>query len=99
MTKIKELRDGFKKVDVQGVITEVSGERKVNLRTGGEARVADAMLKDDSGEISLTLWDDQIDKVSTGLTVKVENGYINSFRDDLKLNIGKFGSLSEVVKL
>ena len=67
--------------------------RNVNLRTGGEARVADCMLKDDSGQIKLSLWDDQIDMVKQGSKVRVTNGYTNSFRGELRLNVGRYGKL------
>jgi replication factor A1 len=51
------------------------------------------MLKDDSGEIKLSLWDDQIDQVKQGSKVRITNGYTNSFRGELRLNVGKFGKL------
>ncbi|HEY4700076.1 MAG TPA: DNA-binding protein [Nitrososphaerales archaeon] len=94
--KISTLRDGMRKVDVEGEVTEISDSRDVNLRTGGQAKVADAVITDDSGSIKLSLWDDQIDQVSVGLKIKIENGYTNSFRGEVKLNVGRFGSLSEV---
>jgi len=86
----------MRKVDVEGEVTEISDSRDVNLRTGGQARVVDAVITDDSGSIKLSLWDDQIDQVSVGLKIKIENGYTNSFRGEVKLNVGRFGSLSEV---
>lgn len=87
------MRDGMRRVDAEGEIVEISDPRTVTLRTGGEARVADCMLKDDSGQIKLSLWDDQIDMVRQGSKVRVTNGYTNSFRGELRLNVGKFGRL------
>jgi replication factor A1 len=83
----------MRRVDAEGEIVEISDPRTVTLRTGGEARVADCMLKDDSGQIKLSLWDDQIDMVRQGSKVRVTNGYTNSFRGELRLNVGKFGRL------
>lgn len=90
---ISDLRDGMRRVDAEGEIAEISEPRTVNLRTGDQARVADCMLKDDSGEIKLSLWDDQIDQVKQGSRVRITNGYTNSFRGELRLNVGKFGKL------
>jgi replication factor A1 len=87
------LRDGLRRVDVEGVITEISEPRVVNLRTGGKARVADCKLEDETSSVSLTLWDDQIDMVRVGSKVKIENGYTSSFRGELKLNVGRYGRL------
>jgi replication factor A1 len=90
---IHDLRDGMRRVDAEGEIVEMAEPRNVNLRTGGEARVADCILKDDSGQIKLSLWDDQIDLVKVGSKVRVTNGYTNSFRSELRLNVGKYGKL------
>ncbi|MDG6989512.1 MAG: DNA-binding protein [Nitrososphaerota archaeon] len=90
---IRDFRDGMRRVDTEGEIVELSEPRSVNLRTGGEARVADAQLKDESGQIKLALWDDQIDQVKVGSKVRVTNGYTNSFRGELRLSIGKYGKL------
>ncbi|MFQ6011206.1 MAG: DNA-binding protein [Nitrososphaerales archaeon] len=92
--KISELRDGLRKVDLDGEITEVPEPREVNLRTGGQARVAECLLKDDTGTVKLSLWDDQIDQVKVGSKISIENGYTNSFRGEMRLNVGRFGKLS-----
>jgi len=81
---------------IEGVIDSIGEPRTVNLRTGGQAQVADAVLKDDTGQIKLTLWDAQIKMVKPGSKVKIENGYISSFRGENSLNVGKYGKLSVI---
>ena len=81
---------------IEGVIDSIGEPRTVNLRTGGQAQVADAVLKDDTGQIRLTLWDAQIKMVKPGSRVKIENGYISSFRGENSLNVGKYGKLSVI---
>ncbi len=78
---------------VEGVIETISEPRTVNLKSGGQAQVVDAMLKDDTGQIKLTLWDAQIKMVKSGSKVRIENGYISSFRGENSLNVGKYGKL------
>jgi replication factor A1 len=90
---ISELRDGMRKVDVEGIISEIPEPRTVTLRTGQQARVADCILQDASGTVKLSLWDDDIDKVQVGSRVRIENGYTNSFRGELRLNVGRYGRL------
>lgn len=94
--KINELKDNIRRVDVEGEIVDIPEARTVQLRMGGQARVADAELRDDTGSIKLTLWDDQIEMVKVGSKVKVENGYTNSFRGEIRLNVGRYGKLSIV---
>ena len=91
--EIKDLRDGMRTVEVEGEIIDVGTPREVSLRTGGQAKVADAILKDASGTIKLSLWDDQINQVSKGARVKVSNGYINQFKGEKQLNVGRYGKL------
>ena len=97
MTTINQLRSGMTRLDkVEGVIDSIGEPRTVNLRTGGQAQVADAIIKDDTGQIKLTLWDAQIKMVKAGSKVTVENGYINSFKGENSLNVGKYGKLNVI---
>ncbi len=81
---------------VEGTVESISEPRTVNLKAGGQAQVADAILKDETGQIKLTLWDAQIKMVKAGSKVTVENGYINSFKGENSLNVGKYGKLNVV---
>ena len=93
--KIKELRNGMRRVDVTAKVVEKSDTREVRSRYKDETyHVADAVITDDTGTIKLTLWNEQIDQVNVNDTVKVENGYITSFRGEIQLNAGKYGKLS-----
>lgn len=93
--KINELRDGMRKVDIEGNVIEKSDAREVRSRWTNETyQVADATLEDETGTISLTLWNEQVTQVNVGDRVKIENGYIKSFRDVLQLNSGKYGTLT-----
>jgi len=96
MMKISDLRDGMRAVEVEGMITDISAKRAVNLRTGGEAEVADATLSDGASDIKLSLWDSQIDKVVKGSKVKVSNGYVNTFQGEYQLNVGRYGKLDVI---
>jgi len=90
---IGELRAGIRNVNVTGRVESISEPRTVNLRTGGTAQVADAFLSDDTGRIKLSLWDDQIEMVSEGDEISIENGYTQAFRGENSLNIGRYGKL------
>ncbi|MBS7659293.1 MAG: OB-fold nucleic acid binding domain-containing protein [Candidatus Bathyarchaeia archaeon] len=92
--KIKELRNGMKHVNVEGKIVDKSEPREVVSRYQGTTHtVANAVIADETGKIKLTLWNDQIDQVNVNDNVKIENGYVTSFRGELQLNVGKYGKL------
>lgn len=93
--KIKELHDGMKRVSVEATVTEKADSREVLSRFKDEThRVATAMIADDTGTIKLTLWNDQINQVNVNDKIKVENGYVTSFRGEIQLNIGRYGTLT-----
>jgi replication factor A1 len=93
--KITELRDGLRRVDVEAKVLEISEPREVRSRYTGETfKVAEATISDESGTIKLVLWNEQIEEVKAGDTVKVENGYIRSFRGEIQLNVGRYGKLT-----
>jgi replication factor A1 len=93
--KISELRDGMRRVNVEGRVVDKGEVREVTSRfKDATYRVADAVIADESGTIKLTLWNDQIDQVNLNDNVKIENGYVTSFKGEIQLNVGKFGKLT-----
>jgi replication factor A1 len=85
----------MRKVDVEAQVVSKSETREVRSRYTNETyRVADATLEDETGTITLTLWNEQTEQVNEGDRVKIENGYIKSFRGELQLNSGKYGTLT-----
>jgi replication factor A1 len=93
--KVKELRDGMKRVSIQAKVTEKSDPREVLSRFKDETyKVATATIADETGTIKLTLWNDQISQVSINDTIKVENGYVTSFKGEIQLNVGRYGTLT-----
>jgi replication factor A1 len=93
--KIKELRDGMKRVNVKGTVTEKSDPREVTSRFKDQTyRVSTAMMSDETGTIKLTLWNDQIEMINVNDIIRIENGYVTSFRGEIQLNVGKFGTLT-----
>ena len=93
--KISELKAGMRNVSITGKIDSVGEPRTVNLKAGGTNDVADAIISDESGSIKLSLWGDDINKVRAGDRVSIENGYINTFKGENSINIGKFGKLNK----
>jgi replication factor A1 len=93
---IKDLQARQTNVDVEGEVLEVSDVREFS-KFGKQGRVASAFIKDGTGKVKLSLWNEQIEKVQAGDTVKVQKGYVSEFQGELQLTTGKFGTL-EVIK-
>ena len=95
--KISEIQANQGSINVEGEVVEV-GEVREFEKFGRVLRVSNAVLKDDSGTIKLTLWNQEIEKVHKGDKVKVTNGYARSFKDEIQLTAGKFGKIEVVGK-
>jgi len=89
----KNMRNG---IDIEGTIERKGETRTVNKKSGGTIDVCDAYLVDESGEIKLTLWGDDIPKINNGSQVKITNGYTNTFKGEVSLTKGKYGQLEVV---
>jgi replication factor A1 len=94
--KISELKAGMRNVSVTGKIESVGEPRTVNLKTGGTNTVADAIISDETGSIKLSLWGDDVNKVQPSDRVSIENGYINTFKGENSISVGKFGNLKKI---
>ena len=90
--KIKDLQPKQGKIDIEVQITSIDEPREFE-KFGQKGRVAAAVAKDESGEIKLTLWNEEIDKVREGSKIKITNGYVNEYQGEKQLTAGRFGRL------
>lgn len=96
--QIKDLKNGMKNVSIEAKVIEKSAPRQVLSRYKDEMyNVATAVVSDGTGTIKLTLWNEQINTVELNDTVKIDKGYVTSFKGEVQLNVGKYGTL-DVVK-
>ena len=94
--QLSELKARQGKVDIEAEVTE-KGEVRTFDKFGKQGRVCNATIKDASGQMKLTLWNDEIDTVNVGDKVKITNGYVNEFQGEMQLTAGRFGKL-EILK-
>jgi len=92
--KVGELTPTSRAVNVIAKVVSKSEVRSIAAgRDGAPHRVCDALVGDETGCVYLTLWDDNIEKVKEGDTISVKNGYVNLFRGNMRLNVGRYGTL------
>ncbi|PIN98498.1 MAG: hypothetical protein COT90_03930 [Candidatus Diapherotrites archaeon CG10_big_fil_rev_8_21_14_0_10_31_34] len=96
MDKISELRPFQKKVELAVKVLEKNEVREVTSKLdNSNHKVTEALVGDESGIILLTLWDDMIDRVELEKTYKIANAYTSLFKNCLRLNIGRYGELTD----
>ena len=89
LLQIRDLRAGMKEVNLKAKVLEIARPTLVFTRFGNYASVANALIADETGTIKLCLWNEQINSISIGDTVQIENARVSMFRGERQLRIGK----------
>lgn len=78
---------------IDATITAISAVRDVTTSRGA-SQVADATLKDDTGEITLTLWGDDTKRFTVGQKIRITDGWVKDFRGKLQVSMGRSGKIT-----
>ena len=96
LATVSELRPRMKNLTISFKVLEKGETREVTSRHDGAThRVADTVVGDSTGTVVIPLWDDTIEQIEVGKTYKLENGYTGLFQRHLRLNIGRYGVVSD----
>ena len=91
---IKELNSSMSRVVVVGEVIEKAIPRAVrSRRRWQDLTVTEATLNDETDDIVLMLWNEQIKQCALGDRVRIEGGYVKNYRGMRQLNVGKVGKL------
>jgi len=94
--QIKDLRVGMRQINTRARVLEISQPRLVTTRFGFYANVAYALVTDETGTIQLPLWNKQIDEISVGDLIQVENANVIVFRGVRQLKVSRSGKVSVI---
>jgi replication factor A1 len=87
----------MKNITLEAKVIEKTEAHEVLSRFRDETyKVATAIIEDETGKIKLTLWNEQINQVKVNDKIKLERGYVSTFRGELQLNVGRNGVLTVV---
>jgi len=96
--RIGDLKFGMNRINLKARVIEIPKPVSVFTRFGNFATVTNAKVKDETGIIQLPLWNQQIDTVSVGDIIQVENARVVTFRGERQLRVGRGGQLSVIEK-
>ncbi len=95
LATVAELAPRMKNLTITFKVVEKGEEREVFSRKSNEThRVADSIVADSSGCVTVPLWNETIDTIEAGKTYVLTNGYTGLFKGHLRLNIGRYGVLT-----
>ena len=90
--KLSELQPKQSGVNVTVEVVDM-GEVREFSKFGKVGRVCNAIIKDDSGQMKLTLWNDDIDKVKVGAKLQLTDCFVNEWQGDMQLTTGRNGKM------
>ena len=91
--EIKDLQVNQGNVELVAEIVEKGDVREFN-KFGQPGKVVTATLKDASGTVKLSLWNEQIEQVKVGDKIHIINGWVGEWQGEKQLTTGKFGQLN-----
>lgn len=97
-TKIKDLTPQSKQVNVLAKVVSVGETKEIPGRFGSNRKVAEAVIGDDTGIITLSLWQDQIGTVAKDDVLLIDNGFVSLVpraKGNMRLNVGKYGKMEK----
>ncbi len=84
--KISELKTGSDNISVTGRVMHISNVKKFTSKKGREGKLANMIISDDTGEIRVVLWTENIKflkKILEGDIIKINNAEVKQgFRED-----------------
>ena len=94
--KISELKAGTGNASIEAEVVSMEEARDVMGKFGKRLRVASATLKDDSGEIVLSLWNEDVDKYAQGDKIKITDGWVSDYKGQLRISAGRSGKIEKI---
>ena len=95
-SKIGNLKVGMKKVSLKAEVLEIPESKIVYTRYGTTACISNALIRDETGSMKMSLWNHQISMVHKGDVIDVKNGKVTWFSGERQLRLGRRGSLSVI---
>ena len=73
-------------------VTEKMDERQFE-KFGKVTRVCNATIKDDSGIMTLTLWNEEIESVEEGDKISIIDGWVKEWQGVMQISAGRNGKI------
>jgi replication factor A1 len=90
--QVKDLKPNSAIDSLEVEVVSVDGPREFTSFRGS-GKVANAKVKDATGEVRLTLWNEEINLISQGAKIRIENGWTKEYKGELQIGAGKFGKI------
>jgi len=93
---VRDLKPGMSHVNITVKVLNASESKQVITSAGIDHEILELEVGDRSGSIKLVLWDEKIIPLKVGDLVKIENGFVTSFKGVWRINVGRYGEAKRI---
>ena len=96
MLNIRDLKPGMSSIHIKVTIAEISEPKKIITSKGIEHEILEAKVEDETGTMTLVLWDEKVLSLKVRDILRIGNGFVTSFKGEWRINVGKYGEITKV---
>jgi replication factor A1 len=88
--KVSELKN---KIPVEEITLKITTKEEPRDVSGGSLKVCSLIGEDETGQVTVTLWNEDIEKVKEGDMIKITKGWASTFNNKMQVSAGRLGKL------
>jgi len=77
-------------------VANISEPKHVTTGKGIEHEILEVEVKDETGTMTLVLWDEKVITLKVGDVLQIKNGFVTSFKGEWRINVGKYGEIAKL---
>jgi len=96
LLNIRDLKPGMSSVNIKVEVANISKPKQVTTGKGIKHEILEVEVKDETGTMTLVLWDEKVIPLKVGDILRIENGFVTSFKGEWRINVGKYGEIAKL---
>jgi replication factor A1 len=93
---IKSLKRGMKRINVKARVLAISRPSSALTRSNGYVTFTKVTLRDETGSVDLTLWQDRMDALAVDDIVEIHDASVTAYRGETQLRIRRHSKVRVV---
>jgi len=93
---IRDLKPGMGNINMKVKVSNISKSKQIITGAGVDHEIVELEVQDETGSITVVLWDDKIIPIKVGDTLQIKNGFVTSFKGVWRINVGKYGNAAKI---
>jgi len=83
-------------INMKVKVSNISKSKQIITGAGVDHEIVELEVQDETGSITVVLWDDKIIPIKVGDTLQIKSGFVTSFKGVWRINVGKYGNAVKI---